>query len=204
MATKRVMIHDDIKADTLLTREIILCMMVYVQHDLWLYLATAVFTSAMAAAPPPQHLLRSHSSPVGALFTSGDNERIYSGDSSGKVVVTSTRSLRAITQWNAHTDSILGVEEWDKHIVTYVVSIGLFTLPLGRFNHSYVDMPEIINFTYGKGLRKHLSLLDLVALLHYLAYLFQHYVTLWMSTPSTFVVFRCSNWTPVQKKKLMH
>ena len=51
---------------------------------------------------------------------SGDNERIYSGDASGKVVVTSTGSLRAITQWNAHTDSILGVEEWDDHIVTCV------------------------------------------------------------------------------------
>jgi WD40 repeat protein len=50
---------------------------------------------------------------------SGDNERIYSGDASGKVVVTSTGSLRAITQWNAHTDSILGVEEWDDQIVTH-------------------------------------------------------------------------------------
>ncbi|KAF8807002.1 WD-40 repeat-containing protein [Phlegmacium glaucopus] len=74
----------------------------------------------MADLPPtPQHILRSHSSPISALSTSADNERIYSGDASGKVVVTSTRSLRAITQWNAHTDGILGVEEWDKYIVTH-------------------------------------------------------------------------------------
>ena len=77
--------------------------------------------SESAPPPPtPQHILRSHSSPISALSVSGDNERIYSGDASGKVVVTSTGSLRAITQWNAHTDSILGVEEWDDQIVTYV------------------------------------------------------------------------------------
>ena len=77
----------------------------------------------MSAAPPPptpQHILRSHSSPISALSVSGDNERIYSADASGKVVVTSTGSLRAITQWNAHTDSVLGVEEWDSYILTYV------------------------------------------------------------------------------------
>lgn len=81
----------------------------------------------MSAAPPPtpQHILRSHSSPISALSTSGDNERIYSGDASGKVVVTSTRSLRAITQWNAHTDGVLGVEEWDSYIVTYAWSFAL-------------------------------------------------------------------------------
>ena len=83
----------------------------------------------MSAAPPPptpQHILRSHSSPISALFVSEDNDRIYSGDASGKVVVTSTGSLRAISQWNAHTDSILGVEEWDDHILTYVCD---FLLP---------------------------------------------------------------------------
>ena len=75
--------------------------------------------SAAPLPPTPQHILRSHSSPITALSVSGDNERIYSADASGKVVVTSTGSLRAITQWNAHTDSILGVEEWDDHIITY-------------------------------------------------------------------------------------
>ncbi|KAF8149881.1 WD40-repeat-containing domain protein [Crassisporium funariophilum] len=75
----------------------------------------------MSAPPPPTpvHLLRSHTSPVSALAVSDDNERIYSADASGKVVVTSTRSLRAIASWSAHTDSILGLEEWDNHIITH-------------------------------------------------------------------------------------
>ncbi|KAG5638112.1 hypothetical protein H0H81_001790 [Sphagnurus paluster] len=74
--------------------------------------------------PPPAapvHLLRTHSSPVTALSISSDNERIYSGDASGFVVVTSTRSLRPITAWNAHTDSLLGVEEWGDYLITYVL-----------------------------------------------------------------------------------
>ncbi|KAF9532526.1 WD40-repeat-containing domain protein [Crepidotus variabilis] len=69
--------------------------------------------------PTPLHLLRVHSSPVTAIAYSDDNERIYSGDTSGKVVVTSTRSLRAIASWNAHTDSVLGVEEWDYQVITH-------------------------------------------------------------------------------------
>lgn len=68
--------------------------------------------------PAPAHFLRSHTSPISALAVSDDNERIYSADASGKVVVTSTRSLRAITAWNPHGDSILGVEEWETQIVT--------------------------------------------------------------------------------------
>jgi WD40 repeat protein len=70
--------------------------------------------------PTPLHLFRSHSSPVTALAWSDDNERIYSADSSGKVAVTSSRSLRAITIWNAHKESVLGVEEWDDLIITFV------------------------------------------------------------------------------------
>lgn len=69
--------------------------------------------------PAPAHFLRSHTSPISALAVSDDNERIYSADASGKVVVTSTRSLRAITAWNPHSDSILGVEEWEAQIVTH-------------------------------------------------------------------------------------
>ncbi|KAJ7158839.1 WD40-repeat-containing domain protein [Mycena filopes] len=67
----------------------------------------------------PTHLLRSHASDLSALFFSDDNERLYSGDASGRVVVTSTRSLRAIVSWLAHTDSILGVQEWGSRIVTH-------------------------------------------------------------------------------------
>ncbi|KAJ6601349.1 WD40-repeat-containing domain protein [Mycena vulgaris] len=72
-------------------------------------------------APPasPTHLLRSHSHSVTALFFSDYNERLYSGDASGRVVVTSTRSLRTIVAWPAHTDGILGVEEWGARMVTH-------------------------------------------------------------------------------------
>lgn len=71
-------------------------------------------------APSPIHLLRSHSSAVSTLFISTDNERIYSGDSTGQAVVTSTRSLRPLTSWKAHTDSLLGIEEWGSQIITSV------------------------------------------------------------------------------------
>ncbi|KAF7312232.1 WD40 repeat-containing protein [Mycena indigotica] len=73
----------------------------------------------MADPPTYDHLLRSHSTDVTALFFSSDNERLYSGDASGRVVVTSTRSLRPITSWPAHTDSILGIEEWKDCIITH-------------------------------------------------------------------------------------
>ncbi|KAJ7052558.1 WD40-repeat-containing domain protein [Mycena amicta] len=74
----------------------------------------------MSDSPPaPTHLLRSHSTDVTALFFSDDNERLYSGDASGRVVVTSTRTLRPIVLWQAHTDSILGIEEWETNIVTH-------------------------------------------------------------------------------------
>ncbi|KAG6901586.1 hypothetical protein C0995_010257 [Termitomyces sp. Mi166 len=71
--------------------------------------------------PPvaPTHLLRTHSSSVSTVFVSSDNERIYSGDASGLVVVTSTRSLRPITKWSAHTDSLLGIEEWGNRVITH-------------------------------------------------------------------------------------
>ena len=51
---------------------------------------------------------------------SDDNERIYSGDAEGTVVVTSTRSLRAIATWKAHTDGLLGIQEWEDQIITSV------------------------------------------------------------------------------------
>nr|GAT60869.1 WD40 repeat-containing protein [Mycena chlorophos] len=74
----------------------------------------------MSVPPPsPTHLLRSHSADASALFFSDDNERLYSGDASGRVVVTSTRSLRPIALWQAHTDSILGIQEWDTNIITH-------------------------------------------------------------------------------------
>ncbi|KAJ7632862.1 WD-40 repeat-containing protein [Roridomyces roridus] len=73
------------------------------------------------ALPPasPSHVLRTHSSDVSALFFSDDNERLYSGDASGLIVVTSTRTLRPIVAWAAHTDGIFGVEEWGSKIITH-------------------------------------------------------------------------------------
>ncbi|KIJ67110.1 hypothetical protein HYDPIDRAFT_26512 [Hydnomerulius pinastri MD-312] len=74
-----------------------------------------------AASPPsPLHVLRTHIEPVSALFISHDNERIFSGDAKGRVVVTSTRSLRAIANWTAHTDALLGIEEvGNQNILTH-------------------------------------------------------------------------------------
>ncbi|KAG2017870.1 hypothetical protein CC2G_007337 [Coprinopsis cinerea AmutBmut pab1-1] len=71
------------------------------------------------APPAPTHLLRSHSTPITTIWISDDNERLYSGDASGKVTVTSTRTLRAITTWNPHSDSVLGVEEFNSHVITH-------------------------------------------------------------------------------------
>ena len=85
--------------------------------------------SALPSAPPPLHIIRSHSSAVSALFISGDNERIYSGDISGLVVITSTRSLRPMASWKAHTDGLLGVEEWSKQVITSVCGSPLFECP---------------------------------------------------------------------------
>ncbi|KAG6820633.1 hypothetical protein H0H93_014236 [Arthromyces matolae] len=75
----------------------------------------------MTTPPPaaPSHLLRIHSFPISTVFISKDNKRIYSGDSSGLVVITSTSSLRPLTKWNAHIDSLLGVQEWGNRIVTH-------------------------------------------------------------------------------------
>lgn len=75
----------------------------------------------MAIPPPsPLHTLRVHQQPVLALFVSSDNERIYSGDGKGRVVVTSTRSLRAIANWEAHKEGLLGIEEYGDNVITFV------------------------------------------------------------------------------------
>ncbi|KAI0710149.1 WD-40 repeat-containing protein [Earliella scabrosa] len=75
----------------------------------------------MSAPPPPtpKHLIRSHRAQVNVVHVSEDNERIYSGDAEGTVVITSTRSLRAIAHWKAHTDGLLGVQEWEGSIITH-------------------------------------------------------------------------------------
>ena len=81
-------------------------------------------SSLNPTAPPPLHTIRSHNSAISALFVSGDNERIYSGDLSGLVVITSTRSIRPLASWKAHTDGLLGVEEWGEHqVITSVCGV---------------------------------------------------------------------------------
>ncbi|KAI0749468.1 WD-40 repeat-containing protein [Daedaleopsis nitida] len=76
--------------------------------------------SASAPPPPtPKHLIRSHGAQVNVIYISNDNERIYSGDAEGTVVVTSTRSLRAVAHWKAHNDGLLGVQEWEGSIITH-------------------------------------------------------------------------------------
>ena len=69
--------------------------------------------------PSPAHILRSHSAPVRVLAFSDDNERLYSGDAEGTVVITNTRSLRPLAVWQAHSDGLLGVQEWEEHVITY-------------------------------------------------------------------------------------
>ncbi|KAI9439799.1 WD-40 repeat-containing protein [Lactarius indigo] len=77
-------------------------------------------SSLVPIAPLPLHTIRSHNSAVSTLFVSGDNERIYSGDVSGLVVITSTRSIRPLASWKAHTDGLLGVEEWgERQVITH-------------------------------------------------------------------------------------
>ncbi|KAI0661582.1 WD-40 repeat-containing protein [Cubamyces menziesii] len=75
----------------------------------------------MSAPPPPtpKHLIRSHAAQVNVLHISNDNQRIYSGDAAGTVVVTSTRTLRALATWTAHADGLLGVQEWEGRVITH-------------------------------------------------------------------------------------
>jgi hypothetical protein len=74
----------------------------------------------MATPPPsPEHTLRVHQKPVFTVFVSSDNERIYSGDGKGRVVITSTRSFRAIADWEAHKEGLLGIEECADHVITH-------------------------------------------------------------------------------------
>jgi hypothetical protein len=84
----------------------------------------------LASAPPPLHIIRSHTSAISALFISSDNERIYSGDISGLAVITSTRSFRPLASWKAHTDGLLGLEEWGKQVITSVCDLIIVQSPL--------------------------------------------------------------------------
>jgi hypothetical protein len=70
------------------------------------------------APPPPFSVGRFHSHQVNTLYFSPDNERIYSGDSEGRIVCTLTRTFRALVAWRAHQSGVLTIAEWDRRIVT--------------------------------------------------------------------------------------
>ena len=63
--------------------------------------------------PSPKHILRSHKDQITSLHISRDNETLYSGDITGLVVLTATRTLRALASWKAHQNAILSVKEWE-------------------------------------------------------------------------------------------
>ncbi|EKM58244.1 uncharacterized protein PHACADRAFT_182611 [Phanerochaete carnosa HHB-10118-sp] len=76
-------------------------------------------SSALPPPSAPTHLIRAHLTAANALHFSSDNERLYSGDAEGNVIITSTRSLRPLANWRAHTNSVLGIEEWEDNIITH-------------------------------------------------------------------------------------
>ncbi|KAG8967777.1 ASTRA complex subunit [Tulasnella sp. 419] len=76
-------------------------------------------------APSPRHILRTHGSSITAVHLSDEkrngnpNERLYTGDADGIVVITDTVTLRPLTVWKAHEKGILGVEEWRTLVITH-------------------------------------------------------------------------------------
>ncbi|CEL55924.1 ASTRA-associated protein 1 OS=Verticillium albo-atrum (strain VaMs,102 / ATCC MYA-4576 / FGSC 10136) GN=asa1 PE=3 SV=1 [Rhizoctonia solani AG-1 IB] len=74
----------------------------------------------MPKPPPlPFKILRIHNVQINTLHFSRDNKHLLVGDSSGRVSIISTITFRPVADWNAHTDSVLGVEEWDGKILTH-------------------------------------------------------------------------------------
>ncbi|QRV75179.1 WD40 repeat protein [Ceratobasidium sp. AG-Ba] len=69
--------------------------------------------------PPPFRTLRTHTAQINTLQFASDNEYIIAGDASGRVTVTSTRTWRPVADWTPHTDSVLGVQEWEDKIITH-------------------------------------------------------------------------------------
>ncbi|CAE6457174.1 unnamed protein product [Rhizoctonia solani] len=69
--------------------------------------------------PSPFKVLRTHNVQINTLDFFHNNEYLVVGDSSGRVSITSTRTFRPVADWNAHTDSVLGVQEWGGKIITH-------------------------------------------------------------------------------------
>lgn len=76
--------------------------------------------------PPPARILRSHTAQINTIvFSPVDlegrtNERLYTGDADGIVIITSTRTFRALASWKAHEKGLLGIQEWEDSVITYV------------------------------------------------------------------------------------
>ncbi|KAG9109788.1 ASTRA complex subunit, partial [Ceratobasidium sp. 392] len=69
--------------------------------------------------PPPFRVLRAHTVQINTIQFTQDNEYLITGDSSGRVTVTSTQTWRLVADWAAHTDSVLGVQEWEDQVITH-------------------------------------------------------------------------------------
>lgn len=114
-----------------------------------------VYFSMAQQAPSPSHILRVHSlSQINVVTFSKDNERLYSGDLSGKVVVTSTRTLRSIAEWQSHNDGLLGVQEWGENVITYLLfkmvqCLSIFANGSVSFTCLELGMEETTSCTYG-------------------------------------------------------
>ncbi|KXT04717.1 hypothetical protein AC579_610 [Pseudocercospora musae] len=72
--------------------------------------------------PPaqPAYVLRGHSAQVHAVRYVRDNTRLLTGDAGGWVVLWSTSTKRAAAVWKAHSNTILGLRDWeDDKIITH-------------------------------------------------------------------------------------
>lgn len=74
----------------------------------------------MPPAPPPIHTLRTHSAPIASLAFAADNSLIYSGDQDGFLSITDAKTRRALALWKGHEAGVLGVQEWDGRLISYV------------------------------------------------------------------------------------
>ena len=102
--------------------------------------------------PNPLHILRTHVAQINSVFFSEDNERLYGGDLQGWVTVTSTRTLRSLARWQAHSDSVLAVQEWNESTLT---SVNHARVGISGYVTRPIAMAETINFTSGPGLCSH-------------------------------------------------
>ena len=72
-------------------------------------------------SPSPKPILGSHRDQIASLHISDDNETLYSGDITGLVASTATRTLRALVAWKTHVNAILAVKEWEG-VDQYIIS----------------------------------------------------------------------------------